>query len=125
MQGGKEAVRSNAILHRLIVEAIAEVAPSVGRDLIGLVTSREAVDDLLKLHDVIDLVIPRGSNSLVGGWVGGWAAGWGSGEHVNEQVCKGTHPVWLGHPDVMQRAREWVRLSYNCSLRTDRLAAHT
>ncbi|GAB4824080.1 hypothetical protein N2152v2_011126 [Parachlorella kessleri] len=65
LKGGKEAVRSNAILHRLIVAAVAEVAPSVGCDLIGLVTSREAVDDLLKLHDVIDLVIPRGSNSLV------------------------------------------------------------
>lgn len=66
LQGGKEATLSNAILHRLIVDAVAEEAPAVGRDLIGLVTSREAVDDLLKLHDVIDLVIPRGSNSLVG-----------------------------------------------------------
>ena len=44
---------------------MAETAPSVGHDLIGLVTSRAAVDDLLKLHDVIDLVIPRGSNALV------------------------------------------------------------
>jgi gamma-glutamyl phosphate reductase len=29
------------------------------------VTSREGIDDLLKLNHVIDLVIPRGSNQLV------------------------------------------------------------
>ena len=56
MQGGKEAARSNAMLHGLIVDAIAEAAPSVGRELISLVTTRQGVDDLLKLDDVIDLV---------------------------------------------------------------------
>jgi len=30
-----------------------------------LITTREDVDNLLKLDDVIDLVIPRGSNALV------------------------------------------------------------
>ncbi len=65
VQGGKEATRSNALLHKLIVDAVAEVAPGVGRDLIGLVTSRDEIDELLRLHDVIDLVIPRGSNQLV------------------------------------------------------------
>ncbi len=33
--------------------------------MISLVTTREGVDELLKLDDVIDLVIPRGSNALV------------------------------------------------------------
>lgn len=65
LKGGKEAQHSNEILHRLIVEAIEDVAPEVGRDLINLVTSREGVADLLSHGDVIDLVIPRGSNSLV------------------------------------------------------------
>mmetsp|Transcript_6823 Transcript_6823/g.19678 ORF Transcript_6823/g.19678 Transcript_6823/m.19678 type:complete len:819 (+) Transcript_6823:202-2658(+) len=65
LKGGKEATRSNEILHRIIVEAIEDVAPEVGRDLISLVTSREGVADLLSHNDVIDLVIPRGSNSLV------------------------------------------------------------
>ena len=37
----------------------------VGQNLISLVTTREGVDELLKLDDVIDLVIPRGSNALV------------------------------------------------------------
>ena len=68
-QGGKEAARSNAILHRIIVEAVAEVAPSVGRDLISLVTTRQGVDDLLKLDDVIDLVRPVASSvPNRGGW---------------------------------------------------------
>jgi delta-1-pyrroline-5-carboxylate synthetase len=37
----------------------------VGRDLISLVTSREGISELLHNDDVIDLVIPRGSNALV------------------------------------------------------------
>ncbi|KAM1913415.1 hypothetical protein ACFX14_001363 [Malus domestica] len=62
LKGGKEAKRSNATLHKIITEAIPE---SVGGKLIGLVTSREEIPDLLKHDDVIDLVIPRGSNKLV------------------------------------------------------------
>ncbi|XP_026412294.1 delta-1-pyrroline-5-carboxylate synthase-like [Papaver somniferum] len=62
LKGGKEAKRSNAVLHKVITEAIPE---TVGSRLIGLVTSREEIPDLLKLDDVIDLVIPRGSNKLV------------------------------------------------------------
>ncbi|XVE99625.1 hypothetical protein REPUB_Repub03eG0216100 [Reevesia pubescens] len=62
LKGGKEAKRSNAILHKVITEAIPA---TVGGKVIGLVTSREEIPDLLKLDDVIDLVIPRGSNKLV------------------------------------------------------------
>ncbi|CAK9323290.1 unnamed protein product [Citrullus colocynthis] len=62
LKGGKEARRSNAALHKVITSAIPD---TVGEKLIGLVTSREEIPDLLKLDDVIDLVIPRGSNKLV------------------------------------------------------------
>ncbi|XP_062005198.1 delta-1-pyrroline-5-carboxylate synthase-like isoform X1 [Rosa rugosa] len=62
LKGGKEAKRSNAILHKVITKAIPD---TVGGELIGLVTSRDDIPDLLKLDDVIDLVIPRGSNKLV------------------------------------------------------------
>nr|XP_025695368.1 delta-1-pyrroline-5-carboxylate synthase isoform X1 [Arachis hypogaea] len=62
LKGGKEAKRSNAALHKVITSAIPE---KVGDKLIGLVTSREEIPDLLKLDDVIDLVVPRGSNKLV------------------------------------------------------------
>ncbi|GAB2299725.1 Delta-1-pyrroline-5-carboxylate synthase [Dionaea muscipula] len=62
LKGGKEAKRSNAVLHKVITSAIPD---KVGQKLIGLVTSRDDIPDLLKLDDVIDLVIPRGSNKLV------------------------------------------------------------
>ncbi|KAH1263236.1 Delta-1-pyrroline-5-carboxylate synthase [Glycine max] len=49
-----------------LVQVITEAIPdTVGGKLIGLVTSREEIPELLKLDDVIDLVIPRGSNKLV------------------------------------------------------------
>ncbi len=62
LKGGKEAHRSNEVLHRVLTESLA---PDVPAEVIGLVTTREAIDDLLALDDVIDLVIPRGSNALV------------------------------------------------------------
>ncbi|KAI5019188.1 hypothetical protein ZWY2020_044076 [Hordeum vulgare] len=62
LKGGKEAMRSNAILHKVITNAIPD---NVGEKLIGLITTRDEIADLLKLDDVIDLVIPRGSNKLV------------------------------------------------------------
>ncbi|KAL8050290.1 hypothetical protein ABFX02_06G073500 [Erythranthe guttata] len=62
LKGGKEARRSNAILHKIITSAIPK---NIGERLIGLVTSRDEIPELLKLDDVIDLVIPRGSNKLV------------------------------------------------------------
>lgn len=62
LKGGKEAARTNACLHRIIASVLE---PEADPRLIGLVTSRDAIDDLLKLDDCIDLVIPRGSNELV------------------------------------------------------------
>ncbi|CAA3020566.1 delta-1-pyrroline-5-carboxylate synthase [Olea europaea subsp. europaea] len=62
LKGGKEARRSNTILHKVITSAIPK---NVGEGLIGLVASRGEIPELLKLDDMIDLVIPRGSNKLV------------------------------------------------------------
>ncbi|CAL0324436.1 unnamed protein product [Lupinus luteus] len=62
LKGGKEARRSNAVLHKVITSVMPD---AVGDRIIGLVTSREEIPDLLKLDGVIDLVIPRGSNKLV------------------------------------------------------------
>jgi delta-1-pyrroline-5-carboxylate synthetase len=66
LKGGKEAVHSNAALHEVIGDAIETASNNeISRDIIALVTSRGQVKDLLSIDDVIDLVIPRGSNSLV------------------------------------------------------------
>jgi len=62
LKGGKEAARTNRTLHEVITGALR---PDVAADVIGLVETREEVSDLLALDDVIDLVIPRGSNAMV------------------------------------------------------------
>nr|AGW20993.1 delta 1-pyrroline-5-carboxylate synthetase 1 [Saccharum hybrid cultivar] len=62
LKGGKEAMRSNTILHKVITGVIPDI---VGKKLIGHVTSKDEIADLLALDDVIDLVIPRGSKNLV------------------------------------------------------------
>ena len=63
LKGGKEAASSNAKLREVIVDEFA--AFGIPKECVCLIEGREAVADLLKLDDVIDLVIPRGSNSLV------------------------------------------------------------
>lgn len=62
VKGGVEAVLSNRALHGVIVDALA---PDVPAAAVGLVETRAQVADLLALHDVVDLVIPRGSSALV------------------------------------------------------------
>jgi len=66
LKGGKEAKHSNEELHRVIGDAIEKGSRGkVGKEIVALVTSRGQVADMLKLDDVVDLVIPRGSNALV------------------------------------------------------------
>lgn len=66
LKGGKEAYHSNTALHDVIGDAIEKGSEGlISKDIIGLVTSRGQVKDLLSLDDTIDLVIPRGSNALV------------------------------------------------------------
>ena len=62
LKGGKEAARSNRTLHRVFVEAMG---PEVPAGLVQLVETRDEIGDLLRHDDLIDLVIPRGSNALV------------------------------------------------------------
>lgn len=44
------------MLHKIITNTLEEVVPEVGGGLIDLITTRQGVDDLLALDDVIDLV---------------------------------------------------------------------
>lgn len=66
LKGGKEAELSNACLHKILTEAInQETRGAVSADVISLVTTRTEIAQLLELDELIDLVIPRGSNALV------------------------------------------------------------
>ncbi|KAI8512690.1 hypothetical protein Bbelb_093290 [Branchiostoma belcheri] len=62
LKGGKEATYSNEYLHGLVQESLDLYN---AKDAISLVSTREAIYDLLKLEHLIDLVIPRGSSDLV------------------------------------------------------------
>ena len=65
LRGGKEAFHSNRALHTILSDALDEV--SLPRDAVQLVntTDREAVGHFLRLHDLIDVTIPRGGKSLI------------------------------------------------------------
>lgn len=63
LKGGREAIRTNEALTKLIAEASAEVGLPDG--WCSLLHSREDVQEMLKQHDLIDLIIPRGSNAFV------------------------------------------------------------
>ncbi|KEG14576.1 putative pyrroline-5-carboxylate synthetase-like protein [Trypanosoma grayi] len=66
LKGGREAEHSNAMLHSVILNAVTEASNGkVPPGVIGLVTTRSDVYELLKLEGYIDLVIPRGSNEMV------------------------------------------------------------
>eukprot|EP00468_Gymnochlora_sp_CCMP2014_P009845 CAMPEP_0167764230 /NCGR_PEP_ID=MMETSP0110_2-20121227/13896_1 /TAXON_ID=629695 /ORGANISM="Gymnochlora sp., Strain CCMP2014" /LENGTH=420 /DNA_ID=CAMNT_0007651569 /DNA_START=62 /DNA_END=1320 /DNA_ORIENTATION=- len=64
LKGGKEAFHSNKILHEIVKESIASVLKDAAASC-HLVSGRDEVSALLKMQDVIDLCIPRGSNELV------------------------------------------------------------
>ncbi|KAF2227665.1 Aldehyde/histidinol dehydrogenase [Elsinoe ampelina] len=63
LKGGKESTESFKAISTVISKALADT--EVPNDSIQLVTTRDAVDPLLRLSEYIDLVIPRGSNDLV------------------------------------------------------------
>jgi glutamate-5-semialdehyde dehydrogenase len=65
LRGGKEALHSNTALHRLLQEGLKNAG--LPEDALQLVTTpdRAAVGQLLKMNQFIDLVIPRGGESLI------------------------------------------------------------
>jgi glutamate-5-semialdehyde dehydrogenase len=65
LRGGKEALQSNIALHRILSESL--LAVGLPAEAVQLVTSadRAIVGELLKLDKYIDLVIPRGGESLI------------------------------------------------------------
>ena len=67
LRGGKEAVRSNRAFGNAIHDGIANAKTSISPEVFQLVTEpdRAHVDQILKMHDLVDLVVPRGGTDLI------------------------------------------------------------
>lgn len=65
LKGGKEATHTNAALARVIQDALAQTTGGIPKEAVQIVETREDISALLDLDRYIDLVVPRGSNSLV------------------------------------------------------------
>jgi glutamate-5-semialdehyde dehydrogenase len=63
LKGGSEAARTNKILFTIIRDA--GISAGLPEGFITLVENRAAIDELIKCHESIDLLIPRGSNAFV------------------------------------------------------------
>jgi glutamate-5-semialdehyde dehydrogenase len=63
LKGGREAEHTNRALFAAIQSAVSEA--QLPADAFALLESREDVNALLKAEGFVDLIIPRGSNSLV------------------------------------------------------------
>ena len=63
LKGGSEALHSNRILATVIAEASEKAGLPAG--WLQLLETRADVNEMLKQDDLIDLVIPRGSNAFV------------------------------------------------------------
>ncbi|QIB68857.1 glutamate-5-semialdehyde dehydrogenase [Aminipila butyrica] len=63
LKGGSEAARTNRILFEII--QTAGLAAGLPEHFITLVETRAGIDELIKCHESIDLLIPRGSNAFV------------------------------------------------------------
>jgi len=65
LRGGKESINSNTLLSSLASDAIASAGLPGGAVQFVRSTDRALVAEMLRMNDVIDLLIPRGSASLV------------------------------------------------------------
>lgn len=62
LKGGSEAKNTNRILFNIIRKEAEKLLP---KGWIQLIETRQAVKEILKLDDYIDLLVPRGSNKFV------------------------------------------------------------
>ena len=67
LRGGKEAIHSNQIIAKTMVEAAQKVCPDFSLDAIQVVptTDRQAIPLLLSQTEYIDLCMPRGGEGLI------------------------------------------------------------
>ncbi len=64
LRGGSEVLRSNMELVRVLKQAMTSVGLPADAFLYIESTDRQYVGEMLRLHQYIDLIIPRGGNSL-------------------------------------------------------------
>lgn len=64
LKGGAEAINTNGKIFEIISDALTSVK-DFPLNMVNLIYSREDVNEMLKADKYIDLIIPRGSNSLV------------------------------------------------------------
>ena len=65
LRGGKEAIRSNLALAKVVQEASYRAGVPEGAVQIIESTDRAAVNHMLKMRGIIDLIIPRGGAELI------------------------------------------------------------
>lgn len=64
LKGGKEAENTNKVIFEIINSALSSV-DNFPKNMINLIFTREDVKELLDADKYVNLIIPRGSNSLV------------------------------------------------------------
>jgi glutamate-5-semialdehyde dehydrogenase len=64
LKGGSEAAQTNQFLVELIRKTIQRFK-EIPEDAVQLIQTRDAVEKLLKLNEYVNLLVPRGSSSLV------------------------------------------------------------
>ncbi len=65
LRGGSEAIHSNRAIARVLEEAAARAGVPEGAIQVVGVTDRQAVLEMLRLEEHIDLIIPRGGEGLI------------------------------------------------------------
>jgi glutamate-5-semialdehyde dehydrogenase len=63
LKGGREALNTNRVLYNIIKEASEEAG--IVNGWVHLLETRDDVNEMLKMDEYIDLIIPRGSNEFV------------------------------------------------------------
>lgn len=63
LKGGSEAANTNKVLFDIIYEA--GIRSDIPQGFLTLIENRSDINELLKCHESIDLLIPRGSNEFV------------------------------------------------------------
>jgi glutamate-5-semialdehyde dehydrogenase len=65
LRGGKEALHSNQAIYQCIQQGLKQAGLIETAVQVINTTDREAVTLMLKMHDCIDVIIPRGGKSLI------------------------------------------------------------